>query len=144
MRIVIKDADFSAVSIGKVIEDLSFTFLPSSFVNYLSDTTPNFTAVTYFVGSSTSENLSTATNANRGISDFIKVIPGMQIKFEGTWSNTSTTPSIVAFDGNKNVLPPSKCGWTTESSSFIVQQGVAFIKLQSSGVTGECVGTMPA
>ena len=78
MRVIIKNADFSAVSIGKVIEDLSFKIdtnnVTSKFVNWNGTSS---SSIQYYVINN--GELGTTENGNRIRTDYIKVVPGMDI-----------------------------------------------------------------
>lgn len=146
MRVVIKGADFSNVSIGDVIEDLSFVFKNNEFTNCNPSAATGFNPADIYVGGSSAEAFTISeNNPNRGISDFIRVIPNMTLTFTGTWSNTATVPSVVPFDASQNLLTPAKGFWTTEGRSFVIPEGVYFVKLQASSYSGggTCTGSMP-
>ena len=111
MRIVIKGADFSDVSIGKIIRDLSFRVCGASdseegvhgFINY-SDGQVIKADATYEVidGSVTA-----VSPVFRLITDYLPVVPGMEITFLGIKkSNTSTiiVPFVSCFDSSKTLL----------------------------------------
>ena len=148
MRIVIKDADFSAVSIGKVYRDLSFNYpntasLKADFpwANVISRTaalswnqSSGNLSNTTFLGASSGDNAYTPyTNNNaRLVSDYLEVCPGMVIHFNH-FINTATIPVIVCYDENKTPLGPSASysKWVTSTSaddtSFTVPDGVKYI-----------------
>lgn len=160
MRVVIKNADFSAVSIGKVIRDLSFNYSNGTLLNaimknpidevtengYDASSTHN-AAATYYVGSSGSESFSVVTNANRIVSELIEVVEGMVIS-STVLNNTDSVPSIVCFDSDKNVLPPSKACWSYYNTinSFIIPSGVKYISIQTSKIKNatNIKGVMPS
>lgn len=151
MRIVVKGADFSAVSIGKVVEDLSFEInkdnVADKMVNWNGTSA---SSVTYYQISD--NQLSEITNANRVRTDYIKVTPGMKIKFNKA-TNTATIPFVVSFDENKNVLGVDKCfvsdAGTLYDTEFTIPSGVSYIwvQLQVSAFTQAeflVKGIMPA
>lgn len=160
MRIVIENADFSSVSIGKRVKDLSFSYANgTAMLGILVNPPTGVSAVTssisagsgtnptasYYTGSSSSETLTAASNANRFVSDFIEVTEGMGIS-STKLGNTYTVPSIVAFDSGKNVLTPNKCAWSSGGAlSYTVPSGVKYIKIQTSvlAVDTNITGTMP-
>lgn len=132
MRVKIKGADFSAVSIGKVLKDLSKSFdwndgveaQNEFFVNYNSGTP---TVITYYYGSSLP--LGQTTNANRISTDFIETREGMKYTLE-FWQNTASVPSIVMFNENKEVID---AGWANTQTAYlngVIPANVKYIKLQ--------------
>lgn len=136
--------------------DYSFSFIASSasaiddfFVNYDGTTA---TSTTIYLGSS-GDTISTKSANTRIVSDYIQVMPGMIINCD-YWGNTATTPSVICFDANKNLLNTIGA-WSEQSgnkmivNNYTIPQGVAFIKLQMqpSGVTAnatKATGTMPS
>ena len=139
MRIIVKNADFSEVSIGKVVIDLSFSFdaadgvdaINTFFPNYNSGTPSNTTIYTGRSGETVSA--SDSPTNTRLVSDYIQVRPGMIIntRFAAT---VATTPLIIAFNNNKEIISGS-CGWNADNTySYEVPSGVAYIKVQVSSV----------
>lgn len=163
MRMVIKNADFSSVSIGKVYKDLSFSYDTDAKLREIPwlnvvDTTADFpwtennnaSNTLILVANSSSSSYSTMTDKTRFVTDYIEVVQGMTIT--GKFANTNTVPTIVCFDENKNTLGPSStyCSWIngTASFTFTVPAGVKYIKLQCSSIYASSgykfVGTMPS
>ena len=161
MRIIIKGADFSANSIGKVGKDLSFAYNTDAelktipFLNIVDRTanlpwtgdTSNVRAELIYLGSSSATSFTTNTSAARIITDYIEVTEGMTIT--GVFNTTNSVPTIICFDESKNVLGPSAtytC-WIngTDSFTFTIPSGVKYIKLEVNSVsTGFYFrGTMP-
>lgn len=152
MRVIIKNADFSDVSIGKVVKDLSFSFTAADGVDAINAFFPNYnsgtpTSTTIYVGSS-GGSVTTSSSANRSVSDYIPVIAGMTIKLNFV-ASAATTPVLIAFNSNKEVIS-SSCVWETTNNpvTYTVPEGVAFIKVQvQTVVTGTnntaASGTMP-
>jgi hypothetical protein len=165
MRIVIKDADFSAVSIGKIGEDLSFNFNSSNYndwmvnppvnpitqedlasgVNAGSTKSGNGDATCY-QGSNGDSSYTTYTGPGRFVSKDIPVVPGMKVTF--TADNTTTIPVIVCLDSSKQAMTPvntTNCAWAAVSQVFTIPAGCAFIQLSIAKIASwtSFVGTMP-
>lgn len=160
MRIIIKDADFSEVSIGKIVKDLSFSYdngtkvlgilvNPPTGVSvvsqiYSADSGVN-PAAKYYNGSVDSAELTETNNAYRYVSELIEVSPGMVIT-GSTIPNTTGNPSVVAFDYNMDVLTPSECAWSNDGAfSYTVPNGVKYISFQMVILSpfASLTGTMP-
>lgn len=161
MRIIIKDADFSANSIGKVGKDLSFAFntvdelrnMPWLNIVDKTEALPwnedmgNTSTITFYAATTSATTFSTITNAARIISDYFEVVEGMQISV--LTNNTINIPTLLCFDENKNILGPSSTytEWlgTTGSFIFTVPSGVKYIQFQINTLdTGHYFrGTMP-
>lgn len=152
MRMIIKNADFSSVSIGKVVKDLSFSFtaedgndaINAFFINYNNG---SFTRATIYLGNSGNP-VTGSTSNGRTVTDFIEVTGGMKINLQRVYA-PSNSPTVIAFDADKNILS-SKCRWETGYApyTYIVPEGVKYIKLQSQGIETTypyttCSGTMP-
>ena len=170
MRIIIKNADFSQVSIGKVVKDLSFAFDSSNGagggtghgdMDVINAFFPNFnsgspTSATYYSGSSGGTVTDAGTTVNRIVSDFIEVSEGMTITAERMPSGGSSSPIMIAFDANKAIIS-SACMWASGTPPYIdtkvLPAGVKYIKFQtgaSSTAIGsfedgypKCSGSMP-
>lgn len=160
MRIVIKNADFSSVSIGKVIEDLSFSFsITNENVNEnvlnppsvaltssaLVASPENNDGTTIYLAESSGSTFDVrVNNKNRWVTDFFEVTEGMIINLTSWYSGgEANTPNVVCFDENKNVMnPPNGC-WS--GSSYIIPSGCHYIKFQSSQIrlNQGASGTMP-
>ena len=152
MRIKIKNADFSSVSIGKVEKDFSFAYVGSEklkttpWVNVINPAAnlpwtsggTNLSDITFLLASSSSSSYSTLTNNQRMLSDYIEVVEGMIITTN--LKNTDTVPLIVCYDANKNALGPSStyCLWKTSSaeysSTFTIPAGVKYIRINVPGL----------
>lgn len=138
MRIVIKGADFSAVSIGKVVEDLSFSFKASDGVDAINAFFPTYNSgspetAPYYTGSSGSEvTIDTSGSSSRVVSDYHKVSEGMSIVMSYL-TNPSSGPIIICFDENKNILS-SKCFWNAEqiNKTITIPSGVSYVKFQTN------------
>ncbi len=161
MRVIIKGADFENVSIGKVIKDLSFSFeitnenvgeyllnrptvsLTTSSIN-ASDQNNNGTIV--YIGGSTDVTITESpNNPNRWVSDFIPVDEGMTINLSKWYRGPETTPILICFNSEKQVMNQPNGAWST-SNSYVIPSGCAYIKLQSQQMRlGQgASGTMPA
>ena len=140
MRIVIKDADFSDVSIGKVVEDLSFLFTAADGVDAINAFFPNYNSggtiqdTTCYIGSE-GGTVSPQTKHNRLVSDFHEVVEGMTVKTLFVISGGDTVPAIVAFDASKNVISTA-CMWINEytQKTYIVPANVKYLKFQTNAV----------
>ena len=149
MRVIIKNADFSAVSIGKVIEDLSFKIdtnnVTSKFVNWNGTSS---SSIQYYVINN--GELGTTENGNRIRTDYIKVVPGMDILLNNC-TNTQSVPTIVCFNSNKHPLGVSSCyitDTTVANAHYTIPQGTAYIwiQIQALYLTTSAfliMGTMP-
>ena len=91
--------------------------------------------VTYYLPDGT-----TATNANRRISEDIPVNVGDKFEYQAT--NTTTVITIVAFDANKELIL-SKCvtfeNAGTVKSIYTVTEGVRYIRLQAQDKNGNYI-----
>lgn len=153
MRIVIKNADFSAVSIGKVVKDLSFSYgvggdktmqeLPWINISNTSAALPwndgnaIITSTNYLAATDSSESYTTANNAHRIISDFIEVTQGMVIKSNS--SGATNVPSIICYNESKEALGPGNgyaCWYEINSNEkiYTIPAGVKYIKYQATEV----------
>lgn len=145
MRIVIKNADFSSVSIGKVIKDLSFSFdsadgvaaINAFFPNYNSGTPTN---TTYYTGASGSTVTEAGTTNARLVTDFIEVEPGMIINAVSFDRGSASEPSLIAFNASKEIIS-SACGYVELIGSyklvnFVIPDNVKYIKLQMVTTSG--------
>ena len=152
MRIIIKNADFSSVSIGKVVKDLSFSFDSSNgagpgkghgdnatinafFPNW-NNGTP--TETEYYSGSEGGTVTMAGTTANRIVSDFHEVSEGMLISLSMV-AGGSSIPNIIAFAADKSTIVSSACKWGSGvhmDSSLVVPEGVKYIKFQTGATTG--------
>lgn len=152
MRIVIKNADFSSVSIGKVTKDLSFNYVGDDIRDFpwdnISDKTvalpwvgglsSNVTGTTILLATSEASSYTVLTNNNnRIVSDFIEVVPGMVITSK-IITGTNNIPFIVCYNANKEALGPSSTynQWSESviEKTFTIPEGVKYIKIQSSGI----------
>lgn len=152
MRIVIKNADFSSVSIGKVVKDLSFSFdsangagsgeghgdivtINAFFLNFNSGTP---TATTIYAGSEGGTVTTVDNSPNRFVSDFHEVSEGMIINAY-QFGHDNNSPNIIAFDEDKNIVSAS-CKWVSSTSpydaTFVVPNGVKYVKFQQGVSTG--------
>ena len=140
MRIIIKNADFSSVSIGKVVEDLSFIVhnnvdeLNEFFPNYNSGT---FTSTTFYKCSQGSTDVEEITTDQRAVSDFVKVTSGMTLECSSIATGSKSTPVFVTFDANKATVA-SSFAWTDNvgNASMVVPNGIEWIKVQTTGFSG--------
>lgn len=154
MRVIIKGADFSEVSIGKVTRDLSFRLVSNStevtiasaedevgYKNYSDGTLERVYVyrieeeegrLKVILGNSKSDRLQTYP---------IEVVPGMSISFVDT-GNVSTSssiiPNLVCLDGDKNLLsdPSTYAAYIPYSQPsvnmpFIVPNGVKYVIIQA-------------
>jgi hypothetical protein len=161
MRIIIKNADFSSVSIGKVVKDLSFNYsngvavngiLLNPCTNELLITSSGYdfgsgsnVAATYKVASEGDSDWSSdTTTVNRGVSNFIEVSAGMIIRGNHLTGGGSRVPTVVCYNSNKEVLPPSYALWGN-LDLFTIPNGVSYIKIQINNIrsTSKIGGTMP-
>ena len=167
MRVIIKGADFSNVSIGKVTKDLSFRISANplategvhGFTNWDEENQTVLTSDTaYKVSGST---VSQSNGTSRLITDFIEVIPGMAISlFRGQTNingSSSTYAIISCFNSNKELLTNAStyAAWMDRTSPynlnnipFTVPEGVAYIRIMSNSNTTSdgqniYIGSMP-
>lgn len=161
MRVVIKGADFENVSIGKVVKDLSFSFsiTNENVSDYLlnpptvsltnsilgaANTNNNGTII--YIGTSSDASITASpNNPNRWVSDFIPVVAGMTIDLSTWYRGGETTPIIICFDSDKNIMNQPNGAWGSVGS-YVIPSGCAYIKLQSQQMKlGQgASGTMPA
>ena len=138
MRVVIKGADFSSVSIGKVVNDLSFSFKATDGVAVINEFFPTYNSgspisAPYYIGASGSEvTLEASGSSSRVVSDYHKVSEGMSIVM-GYLTNPSSGPIIICFDENKNILS-SKCFWNPDkvNNTITIPSGVSYIRFQTN------------
>lgn len=161
MRIVIKGADFSANSIGKVGRDLSFEFtwedtswiqnsgIPATLTGLISSGSP-YGGADWYEGSNGGNTWEKRINNNNRFASFpIEVTAGMLIRV--VWiGNTATVPTVLALDSDKNPLTPcntTNALWQTDSDShyFTVPQGASYIIVTASQMRPgtKVTGTMP-
>lgn len=142
MRLVIKNANFLSVSIGKVVKDLSFSFDSADGVNAINAFFPNYnsggdrTKTHYYTGSEGSTVVDAGETSNRLATDYIEVTKDMVIQGGPYWytGNVASEPCVVAFDSNKNIISAS-CVWLDSlgsSFSYTVPNGVKYIKIMYS------------
>lgn len=146
MRVIIKGADFSEVSIGKVIRDLSFRVsankgLPEGvhgFPNWDESTQVANNVKLYQINEGVVQLPSVGSSA-RLQSDYIEVSEGMIISADTSLVATSRmAPQVVCFDSNKNLFTDAAVYSAYISStnysplSFTIPAGVKYIKIQSS------------
>lgn len=161
MRVVIKGADFENVSIGKVVKDLNFSFsiTNENASNYLlnpptvsltssslsADDSNNNGTIVYIGTSSDASITASPNNPNRWVSDFIPVIAGMTIDLSTWYRGSETTPILICFDSEKNIMNQPNGVWGS-AGSYVVPANCAYIKLQSQQMRlGQgASGTMPA
>lgn len=151
MRVIIKGADFSNVSIGKVVEDLSFRVSANplaeegvhGFMNWDEDSqTVTTSNASYRI---TDGVVSQASGISRLITGFIKVIPGMIVSLVGGQTNINSSSSIYSiiscFNANKELLTNASiyAAWMNKTSPytlnnipFTVPEGVAYIRIMSN------------
>ena len=163
MRIAIKGADFSAVSIGKVTRDLSFELcgntvdgISSDFLNWDEDEQTVHNVHTYQIVEGVVS--LTSSYGERLQSDYIEVCEGMTVTFGNvTDANASNgiRALLVCFDENKNLLTTAATyaawrdlgGSTINNSPFVIPSGVKYIILQCQKTTTTnkniFTGTMP-
>lgn len=158
MRIIINNADFSSVSIGKVEKDLSFSYIgQEAIAAKLLNPPYSITSTRIFAGpdindrvdypraSSGDQDYTMATNnPNRFITDFIPVKGGMVLTY--LCENTENVPVVTCYDSSQNILTPpdTYSSWSTDTNvhTFTVPSGVAYVKFcMSSLQTGsELIG----
>lgn len=161
MRLIIKNADFSSVSIGKVPKDLSFSVDSSNYEDYFLnppyDTTlpqyaydGNCDAVTQY-NAQDGDNAYTLyeNDKNRFQTDFIPVTEGMTIELKYLQGGNSC-PVLVCFNSAKQPIVPANettAVWFAEitSGDFVIPNGCSFIKIQTSILRSDFAikGTMP-
>ena len=165
MRLIIKGADFSTVSIGKVVKDLSFEYHHEDCVEWLTNpptVSPivfpvsagteesNNSSTVYYAASSSDSSYRYTDNQHRYTSDFIEVTPGMKIKGLYT-TGTATVPTIVCFDSSMNnpLTPISIYAYWGNTSddgwAFTIPNNVKYIKIQINTLFsgGKILGEMP-
>jgi hypothetical protein len=138
MRVVIKGADFSSVSIGKVVEDLSFSFKATDGVAAINEFFPTYNSgspisAPYYVGTNGSEvTLEASGSSSRVVSDYHKVSEGMSVVMSYL-SNPFSGPIVICFDENKNILS-SKCFWNSDqiNKTITIPSGVSYVKFQTN------------
>ena len=151
MRVIIKNADFSEVSIGKVVKDLSFDYPNSSALrnapweNGPVATTAlpwndgMYSSTSYLSAAEDAAQYTPVTNAHRLVTDFIEVVEGMIIT-SNLMGGSDNLPVLICYDSTKNVLGPSSTytKWNKstylENWTFTVPAGVKYIKIQSTGI----------
>lgn len=159
MKLVIEGADFSAVSIGKVIKDFSFKYVgvvaissilknpPTSQSEERHDASSSGNSVALWYRATSGDSAFEIRNtADRFASNLIEVTEGMTIILDYI-ENGSTCPGLVAFDENKNVLPPNYASWIVGNTSltYNVPSNVRFISIQASAIKPNSIvrGSMP-
>ena len=157
MRIVIKNADFSSVSIGKVVKDLSFSFDSSNGTGpgeghgdnaVINEFFPNWnngtpTEAEYYSGTEGGTVTMAGITDNRIVSDFHEVSEGMLISLSMV-AGGSSIPNIIAFAADKTTIVSSACKWGSGAhmdSSLVVPEGVKYVKFQTP-TTGAGVGNL--
>lgn len=169
MRVIIKNADFSSVSIGKVEKDLSFDYqgvlqlktfpwVNANLSAPLPWTDGNLLIADYLSAADSAESYTQQHNAARLVSDYIEVTEGMVI--ETNCKNTYNVPAIICYNANKEALGPSStyCLWKTNNeynyARFTVPAGVKYIVVnfmeivdaatEASTITRYIKATMPS
>lgn len=167
MRVIIKGADFSNVSIGKVVEDLNFRISANSlaeegvygFMNWDEDSqTVTTSDAIYRI---TDGVVYQGSGSSRLITDFIKVIPGMIVSLKGGQTYINGSNSIISiiscFNANKELLTDASiyAAWMNNTSPymlnnipFTVPEGVTYIRIISNNNTTSVnqniyIGSMP-
>lgn len=164
MRVIIKNADFSSVSIGKVTTDYSFSYKGEQVNNILDNPVDDWSVViaadpnaypagagnngntTFYLGSNgATEYQVYADNPNRLTSDEIEVIEGMVITATPKAGSTlpNNMPTIICYNAAHELLAPNvAASW---SSPYTIPAGVKYIKFQFAGlsVSAEVAGVMP-
>lgn len=162
MRIVIKGADFSEVSIGKVTKDLSFRVCASTtaeggvqgFANWDGTSKTN---TNLFKISDDSVFMDSNQSNARLQTDYIEVVKDMTVSATAEQLNgtNSIFPWIVCFNSNKTLLtdasvyavydPLNTSG--SRTISFVIPDGVKYIKVQSNTTAASnrniFIGSMP-
>lgn len=161
MRVIIKNADFSEVSIGKVVKDLSFSYVGEALNNIFANPVDDWSLVidalpydysagqghnekaTLYVGGSDAQSWTVLNNANRFVTEEIEVCEGMQLTVHLNSTFPTNMPSITCFDSDHQVLAPNvAASWT---SPYTIPAGVKYVKFQFQGIstTTSVAGTMP-
>lgn len=148
MRIIVKGADFSNVSIGKVIKDLSFNYNTLQLVNSvltnpiddLSVVDPvngygagngHNGSVTYYGAAEGDANYQSYTNKYRFISNLIEVAEGMVITYNML---TSMTPLFIFYSDKNTMIIPPQGYWGSDTGTFTIPSGVKYIRFQTSKI----------
>lgn len=149
MRIIVKGADFSNVSIGKVIKDLSFNYntlqqmnsLLANPVDDLSlvDPTDGFAAggrggghngsATYYGAESGDSQYQSATNEYRFISNLIEVTEGMVITYTAI-DGSSSLPTFICYSDENTLIVPPVAYWGSFNGTYTIPAGVKYIRFQ--------------
>ncbi len=149
MRVIIKGADFSEVSIGKVVKDLSFEVSAnkikgvSGFTNWNEESQSVVSEPVYRVN--TEDN--TVYYGNKSLrlhTDFIEVVGGMTVTaqaFNANGGNTEIIPNIVCFDKDKQLFTDASDSThvlyfdlnshDVETINFTIPEDVKYIIIQS-------------
>lgn len=148
MRVIIKGADFSEVSIGKVVKDLSFEVSAntvkgvSGFTNWDSVNESTISEPVYRID--TENNIVYYGNKSLRLhTDFIEVVGGMTITAKAFSSNGNgeVIPNIVCFDKDKqlftdasdstHVLYFNLNSHNVQTINFTIPEDVKYIIIQS-------------
>ena len=156
MRVVIKNADFSGNSIGKVGRDYSFTAVgnrPDGIKLYENwalngqGTAYVISTKLYVIDTSGDDDLVLFDNTedrSRLLTGFIEVIPGMTIARNNMpsinfISDGITIPYLVCFDENKQLLADAESyatyipiGGTIVNRDFTIPAGVKYVRCQTA------------
>lgn len=161
MRLIIKNSDFSSVSIGKVLKDISFSVDSSNYKDYFlnppyNTNLPQYSydgncdGVTQYSASSGDSSYTLYENdKNKFQTDFISVTEGMTIELKYLHGGNNC-PVLVCFNSAKQPLVPANgtnAVWFAEimSGTFVIPSGCSYIKIQTSIIRSDSaiVGTMP-
>ena len=163
MRVIIKGADFSQVSIGKVVKDLSFEYLSGSAINTILanpidnvsyiDPSTGYTpgshnaSTTFYMASASDASYTVMNNTYRLVSDFIEVTSGMTIS-GNRLTGRNVMPIIICYNKNKELIEPPVAKWTDDANrtfTYIIPNNVAYIKIQTEILyqDSSIKGTMP-
>lgn len=150
MRVIIKGADFSKVSIGKIVKDLSFEVSAntvkgvSGFTNWDSVNESTISEPVYRID--TNNNIVYYGNKSLRLhTDFIEVVGGMIITAKAFSSNSGANneiiPNIVCFNKDKqlftdasdsaHVLYFNLNSHDVETINFTIPEDVKYIIIQS-------------
>ena len=161
MRVIIKNADFSGVSIGKVVRDLSFNYdtlqemnsILTNPVDDLSvvDPTDGYGAgsghngsATYYWASSGDQEYTPNTNQYRFISNKIEVSEGMKITYTAI-DGASDLPTIICYSEEDTLIVPPEAFWGSFNGEYVIPSGVKYIRFQCAHLYGYATikGEMP-
>jgi hypothetical protein len=147
MRVIIKGADFSEVSIGKVVKDLSFEVSAnkikgvSGFTNWNEESQIVVSEPIYRISG---ETVYYGNKSLRLHTDFIEVVGGMTVTakaFSANVGNNEIIPNIVCFNKDKQLFTDASdsthvlyfdlSSHDVETINFTIPEDVKYIIIQS-------------